>query len=64
MSAEVLEVGWLCVTLAEKGRAARTRRAAPAIARPYRHLGPPEQPSRRPPIAPVVGLDRIRIAVL
>ena len=35
--------------------------------RPYRHLGflgPPEQPSRRPPIAPVVGLDRFRIAVL
>ena len=46
----------------EKGRA-RARRAAPAVARPYRHLGPSEQPSRRPPTAPVVGLDRFCIAV-
>ena len=49
----------------EKGRrAARARRAAPAVTRPYRRLGPSEQPSRRPPIAPVVGLDRFCIAVL
>ena len=45
-------------------RIARARRAAPAVARPYRRLGPTEQPSRRPPIAPVVGLDRFCIAVL
>ena len=45
-------------------RAARARRAAPAVTRPYRRLGPSEQPSRRPPIAPVVGLDRFCIAVL
>ena len=45
-------------------RAARARRAAPAVARPYRHLGPSEQPSRRPPTAPVVGLDRFCIAIL
>ena len=38
-------------------------RAAPADARPYRHLGPSEQPSRRTPTAPVVGLDRFCIAV-
>ena len=35
-------------------RAARARRAAPAVTRPYRRLCPSEQPSRRPPIAPVV----------
>jgi hypothetical protein len=40
-------------------RAARARRAAPAVARPYQHLGPSEQPSRRPPIAPVVGLGAV-----
>ena len=44
-------------------RAARARGAAPAVARPYRHLDPSEQPSRRPPTAPVVGLDRFCIAV-
>ena len=44
-------------------RAARARRAAPAVARPYRRLGPSEQPSRRPPIAPDVSLDRFCIAV-
>ena len=49
-------------------RAARARGAAPAVARPYRHLtdtllGPSEQPSRRPPTAPVVGLDRVCIPV-
>jgi hypothetical protein len=45
-------------------RAARARRAAPAVARPYRRLGPSEQPSRGPPIAPVVGLEPCCIAVL
>ena len=48
----------------EKGRARSTRGArAPAVARSYRHLGPSEQPSRRPPTAPVVGLDWFCIAV-
>ena len=48
----------------EKGRArCRARRAAPAVTRPYRRLFPSEQPSRRPPIAPDVGLDRFCIAV-
>jgi hypothetical protein len=40
-------------------KAARARRAAPAVARPYQHLDPSEQPSRRPPIAPVVGLGAV-----
>ena len=47
----------------EKGRARSTRgvSAVPAVARPYRHLGPSEQLSRRPPTAPVVGLDHFCI---
>ena len=45
-------------------KAARARRAAPAVARPYRHLGPSEQPSRMPPIAPIVDLEPCCIAVL
>ena len=53
-----------CQNSSEKGRALDGRRAAPAVARPYRRLGPSEQPSHRPPIAPVVGLDRFCIAVL
>ena len=46
----------------EKGRARSTRGAGGHQTLPT--LGPSEQPSRRPPIAPVVGLDRFCIAVL
>jgi len=51
-------------TKTRRRRVARARRAAPAVARPYRRLGPSEQPSRGPPIAPVVGLEPCCIAVL
>jgi len=49
----------------EKGCACSTRGAGgrQTNARPYQHLGPSEQPSRRTPTAPVVGLDRFCIAV-
>ena len=44
----------------EKGRA-RSTRSAGGRQSPYRHLGPSEQPSRRPPIAPVVDWSRVAL---
>ena len=47
--------------LVEEGSVGRARstRGAAAVARPCQRLGPSEQPLRRTPIAPVVGLDRV-----
>jgi hypothetical protein len=56
MSLQVILVGW--------GPLESARHAAPAVARPYGRLGPSEQPSRGPPIAPVVGLEPCCFAVL
>ena len=48
----------------QRAHDSRHRRSPDVLmARPYRSLGPSGQPLRRPPIAPIVGLERVCIAI-